>query len=208
MPNKLRVREERRILPASELRAVKTDRGVRVEGYAAIYDAWSEDLGGFRERIAKGFFGPMIERSDVRFLINHDGLPLARRRGVAGDTLELEDRDKGLWIGTDLNLDDPDVQRLAPKLERGDLDQMSFAFSLPAEGGDLWEGRDRTLVEGDRLFDVSPVTYPAYANTEVALRALARAAEPDTSAIERVATARAQWKHRERGWLTGQSVNP
>ena len=175
----MREREERRIWPVTEVRAERGegDDLVYLEGYAAVFGSWSQDLGGFRERIAPGFFEPALDRSDVRFLVNHDGLPLARYRKGEKDTLALEERELGLWFRTGLAASDPDVQRLIPKIERGDLDQMSFAFRLPIKGGDEWEEDgehlpSRTLTLCDELFDVSPVTYPAYTDTTVAKRSL------------------------------------
>lgn len=176
----MRDREERRIWPVTEVRASKGDDGlIYMEGYAAPFNRWSQDLGGFRERISPGFFADALETSDVRFLVNHDGLPLARYRKPDKKTLELEEREAGLWFRTGLDPADPDVQRLVPKVERGDLDQMSFAFRLPRDGGDLWEGDERTLVRAAEIFDVSPVTYPAYVDTTVALRSMPSGDEVD-----------------------------
>lgn len=143
---------------------------VKVGGYAAVFNSLSEDLGGFREVIRRGAFTHTIAQgADVRFLINHDGMPLARTKS---GTLRLAEDDRGLRIDATLDPTDPDVQRLIPKMRRGDLSQMSFGFRTMK---DAWrqEGTDqiRELHAVD-LFDVSAVTYPAYKATEVALRSL------------------------------------
>lgn len=204
---------ETRIFQAREVRAATEDDGIRVSGFAAVYDSWSGDLGGFKERIARGAFGPALEGSDVRFLLNHDGLPLARHRGRDTDTMVLEDRDEGLWFETVLDPSDPDVQRLTPKLQRGDLDQMSFAFSLPEDGsgeewdyeqeqkGRSWEGRLRTITRFSELFDVSAVTYPAYVDTEVALRSLERLEGQAGPAVKSLAMRRRETELRLRTGL-------
>ena len=144
---------------------------VKVGGYAAVFNSLSQDLGGFREVIRRGAFTHTIAQgADVRFLINHDGMPLARTKS---GTLRLAEDDRGLRIDATLDPSDPDVQRLIPKMRRGDLSQMSFGFRTLK---DAWrqEGAEqiRELHAVD-LFDVSAVTYPAYQATDVALRSLA-----------------------------------
>ena len=143
---------------------------VKVGGYAAVFNSLSEDLGGFREVIRRGAFTHTIAQgADVRFLINHDGMPLARTKS---GTLRLAEDDRGLRIDATLDPTDPDVQRLVPKMRRGDVSQMSFGFRTMK---DAWrqEGADqiRELHAVD-LIDVSAVTYPAYKATDVALRSL------------------------------------
>lgn len=144
----------------------------RLRGHAAVFNQLSEDLGGFREQITPGAFVEAIEKDDVRLLINHDGLPLARNRS---GTLRLAEDARGLAIEADLDESDPDVQRLLPKLARGDVSQMSFGFSVKPAGQD-WakddEGRTVRTLKKLRLFDVSVVTYPAYPQTDVAVREL------------------------------------
>ena len=147
-----------------------------LRGHAAVFNSLSEDLGGFRELIEPGFFrGALRSKPDVRLLVNHDGLPLAR---TASGTLELREDNRGLHVFARLDKNDPDVISLRGKMKRGDVDQMSFAFSL-REGGDDWAITDdgdvvRTLrADGaDGLYDVSVVTYPAYRHTEVSMRSV------------------------------------
>jgi len=167
---------ERRVVGGLELRAA-ADKPPQLVGYAAKFGVWSEDLGGFRERIAAGAFDRAIgEGHDVRLLVNHEGLALARSK--AG-TLRLEVDGVGLRAEADLDPANPDVQRLTSALGRGDVDQMSFGFRTK---GDEWDLKadppERTLTDVE-LVDVSAVTFPAYPQTEVALRSLeaARGAE-------------------------------
>ena len=147
-----------------------------LRGHAAVFNSLSEDLGGFRELIEPGFFRAALQRKpDVRLLINHDGLPLAR---TASGTLELREDARGLHVFARLDRGDPDVEQLRRKMQRGDVDQMSFAFTLREEG-DTWEVDEdgavaRTLLAdgADDLFDVSIVTFPAYRATEVSMRSV------------------------------------
>lgn len=143
-----------------------------MRGHAAVFNQLSEDLGGFREQIAPGAFAEAIGQDDVRFLLNHEGLSLAR---TTNKTLRLSEDVRGLAFEVDVNLDDPDWQRLLPKVARGDISQMSFAFRV-RPGGQDWakddEGRTIRTLKKLRLFDVSPVTYPGYPQTDIAMREL------------------------------------
>ena len=177
-------RRERRTARLVELRvdAPDGDQGdgapgaARILGHAAVFSHLSEDLGGFREIIQPGFFDNVLE-DDVRGLWNHNSdLVLGRTRS---GTLALRQDDEGLAV----EIDPPATtwaRDAMVTMQRGDVDQMSFAFWV-REGGDRWEQRDdgtvvRTLLAGgcERLFDVSPVTYPAYPQTNATVRAHAQ----------------------------------
>jgi HK97 family phage prohead protease len=153
-----------------ELRAVKKDKEpARIVGYAARYNQLSDVLGNFREQIAPGFFDG-IEGDDVRALFNHDPNYVLGRS--TNGTLKLSTDENGLAV----DITPPDAQwarDLMVSIERGDVSQMSFAFTI-AENGDKWEKVEgnwiRTLVRKGRVFDVSPVTYPAYPQTSAAVR--------------------------------------
>lgn len=167
---------ERRVFVIEGLELVDTEeragRPAKIRGHAAVFNQLSEDLGGFREQIAPGAFAEAIEKDDVRALINHDSnLVLGRNR--AG-TLELVEDQRGLAV----LIDPPDTQYardLIVSMKRGDITQMSFGFSV-RPGGQDWakddEGRTIRTVKRVRLFDVSPVTFPAYPQTDVAVREL------------------------------------
>jgi HK97 family phage prohead protease len=105
----------------------------------------------------------------VVFLINHDGLPLARTRS---GTLELKEDETGLWMGADLDPEDPDVRSIVPKMKRGDLDKMSFAFRVKKEEWDETVDPPRRTIRAVDLVDVAIVTTPAYDGTSIALRSL------------------------------------
>lgn len=139
-----------------------------IGGYAAKFDRRSQNLGGFRERIAPGFFN--YSRSQgwpgVLARYNHDDNMLLGTTGA--QTLRLDVDNVGLLYDVDTPKSRADVYELT---ERGDVRQSSFAFVADE---DEWTTDDagfplRTLVSG-RLFDVAPVNTPAYLDTSVGLR--------------------------------------
>jgi len=145
------------------------DGSVTVEGYAAVFNEQTVIGGQWREQIARGAFSDAISRDDVVFLINHAGLPLARTRS---GTLQLSEDDHGLKIRASLDTSDPDVRAIVPKMKRGDLDKMSFAFVPTRQNWDDKQSMPVRTIEEASLFDVSIVTTPAYDGTEIGLRSL------------------------------------
>jgi len=162
-------REIRALSQPVEVRA--DDNGViRVAGYAAIFGEETNIAGMFTETIERGAFKSAIERGDdVVFLINHEGLPLARTRS---GTLKLSEDERGLYMETELDPDDPDVRSIVPKMKRGDLDKMSFAFVPTQQSWDENGAIPKRTIQDVELFDVAIVTTPAYAGTEIGLRSL------------------------------------
>ena len=117
----------RRAVTAGGLEVRTTANGVSVEGHAATFNQ-SYDMGWYEETVAPGAFARTLKTGpDVRLLVNHDGLPLARTRS---GTLDLAEDKSGLYMRSTLDPKDPDVMRLVPKLQRGDLNQMSFSFGM------------------------------------------------------------------------------
>lgn len=159
-------REVRFGVPA-EIRA--DGDGVRVVGYAAVFNQVTDIGGYFREVIAPGAFTEAIGRDDVVFLINHEGLPLARTRS---GTLQLTQDDTGLRMETVLDPADPDVMSIVGKMKRGDLDKMSFAFIPEIQEWDETGETPLRTIRKASLHDVSIVTTPAYDGTSIALRSL------------------------------------
>lgn len=139
--------------------------GNSLVGYAAVWDSPSEPL-PYTEFVRRGAFSKTInDGADVRLLIDHGGVPLAR---TTSGTLMLEEDDKGLLVEADLDPLNPDAARVISAMRRGDMSQMSFAFRAVK---DSWN-EDRTVRElrEVKLFDVSIVTFPAYENTVAEVR--------------------------------------
>lgn len=173
---------ERRI-QCKEVRLDDTGGKPSIRGYAAVFNQLSEDLGGFREQLTTGAFTDAMGNSDVRALINHDpNLVLGRNKS---GTLTMREDAAGLYV----EITPPDTQSSRDLLElmrRGDVNQMSFAFTVAKED-QAWT-RDgtgpwiRTIKRVNRLYDVSVVTYPAYPQTTAAARALEDVLKADSDA--------------------------
>jgi len=129
-------------------------------GYASVFNkpyGVRDSRGQYNETIKPGAFKKTLkEQDDVRFLVNHDGIPLAR---TSSGTLELEEDDYGLFVRAELDPSNPTVAEVASAMKRGDLNEMSFAFAAIKDNFDQ-NGENREVNEA-RLFDVSVVTYPA-----------------------------------------------
>lgn len=157
----------------------------KLEGYAALFNS-ETDLFFCTESIAPGAFKDCIERGDdVRALIDHDpSLIIAR----TPKTLQLSEDEKGLRVV--INPANTSVGRdIVESIRRGDITQMSFGFYIEAESVQ-WagEGREKPhfTIERVRLFDVSPVTFPAYEETEIGLaRSEARGKEEFDARVQR-----------------------
>lgn len=146
----------------------------KLKGYAAVFDELSEEFFGMREKIAKGAFLKSIKEDDVRMLWNHDpNYILARNKS---GTLKIWEDSKGLAFEAVL----PETQfakDLLESVKRGDVSQGSFGFVLKKE---RWERTGevpcRTILEA-KLYDISPVVFPAYPATEVSLACRAKILE-------------------------------
>ena len=152
---------------------------IKVAGYAAVFGEETNIGGMFTEVIERGAFKSAIERKDdVVFLINHDGLPLARTRS---GTLMLSEDERGLYVEAMLDQSDPDVRSIVPKMKRGDLDKMSFAFIPMRQSWDDSGKMPKRSIQDVQLYDVSIVTTPAYEGTEIGLRSLQQYREQKTN---------------------------
>ena len=193
-----------RVFPLSsvEVRAASDGKPERVVGHAAVYNRWSVDLGGFKERVLPGAFDKSIGVSDVRALLNHDPNYIFARTTVAADTegaLELSSESNGLHIEACPMQTDTIRDLVMAPMRLGLVNQMSFSFAV--RGQELWDQPatagtgavwrspktadglyERDLIDVE-LFDVSPVTFPAYPQTDVGLRSLLGAKGIDLDAL-------------------------
>lgn len=154
-------RLEARTFSRGELRLDDNGNPV-LDGYATVYEyaydvAGGAERGGWSEVIAEGACTKSVrERDDVRLLLNHEGIPLGRTRSK---TLELVSDGIGLRVSSTLDASSPLVQTVTSAMDRGDLDEMSFAFRVIRQEWDS-SYMERRILEL-QLFDVSVVTYPA-----------------------------------------------
>lgn len=166
--------QERRVVEVPVEARANEDGERRLSGYAALYNTETRIGSYFREVLEPGAFRAALDRGDdVRALFNHDA-NVVLGRSKAG-TLTLSEDDRGLRY--DVLLPDTQTARdLWTSVQRGDISQSSFAFTVDAE-----EWREMSsdvplrVVKSVRLFDVSPVTYPAYQETTVSARSQAEA---------------------------------
>jgi HK97 family phage prohead protease len=160
-----------------EFRAAEDDAPARISGHAAVFNSLSEIMWDFREQIAPGAFDKVLN-DDVRALFNHDPSLILGR--TSAGTARIGVDKTGLTYAVDIP--DTTVGRdLIVSVERGDVSQSSFGFTI-APSGDDWEQDDdgmfiRTITNVARLFDVSPVSFPAYHATDVSKRSLQAAVD-------------------------------
>ncbi|MEQ1573626.1 MAG: HK97 family phage prohead protease [Vicinamibacterales bacterium] len=157
---------------AAELRA--EEGTARLAGYAAIFGSRT-DLGYFSEEIAPGAFSGVLG-DDVRALFNHSPDHVLGR--TKSGTLRIGQDDRGLRYEVDLNPDDPDAMQLYSRVKRGDISGSSFSFTVAEEAWDYEQDPPhRTIQRLGQLFDVAPVTFPAYDAAMVSARAKDAAAK-------------------------------
>lgn len=189
----------------------KDSEEATLTGHAAVFNEETVIAGVFREVIRPGAFDRALEEAeDVVLLLNHGGAPFARTR--AG-TLKLSVDKRGLSVESQLDMSDPEVVSMVAKMRRGDLDKMSFGF-IPTK--ETWneaeDDEELPLVEVQevRLFDVSVVNFPAYDQTDTAVRALeeARTAPPSTAETDETLSERSKaWRAMsERYWSAREKV--
>jgi HK97 family phage prohead protease len=181
--------ERRYISPQIEIRS--DDTGQTIEGIAAVVNS-ETDLGWFNERIAPGAFDNVLG-GDTVALFNHDAnFPLARTTAAEGGKLDLFITDKG-DLGYRFKVPNTSMGRdLAENIRTGVISKSSFAFTIEEDEWDYKRGQDandvRTIKKIKRLYDVSPVTNPAYNDTSVAARSLERAKQPEKELAEDTAS--------------------
>ncbi len=175
----------------AEFRANNDNNKKTIEGYAAIYDV-PADMGWYTEYIRAGAFAKTLKEADVRALFNHDPNQVLGRN--KSGTLQLSSDKKGLKYIADLpgTRAAEDVYEL---ISRGDVSQSSFAFKtvkdnwfteqVTAQDGTKLTRDARELLEV-RLYDISPVTYPAYIQTSVGARDMFAAQNIDIDVLNNV----------------------
>lgn len=170
-----------------EIRAAGEKEPKKIRGYAAVFNKRSEDLGGFKEVFDPGAFADTIKRDDIRSLLNHTPSYILGRNKAG--TLTVEEDERGAYY----EVTPPDTRYakdLMVSIERGDVSQCSIIFRVDGKAGERWlvdgaevkamdafmaiyDGKkhdiERHVVKA-RLYDVGPVTFPAYPQTSVKVR--------------------------------------
>ena len=183
-----------------EVRAEQDEQhGNIITGHPIVFGSRS-DLGWYDEIIESGALNE-TDMKDVRFLVNHntDMIPLARsRNNNANSTMQMSVEEDGMHIRVDLDTENnAEAKSLYSAVDRGDLDGMSFMFTV---NEDAWDDVDsehptRRIRSISRIFEVSAVTFPAYKATSITARGLSDALD---SAKESLESARAKKEAIER----------
>ena len=167
--NNIPQRTNRQMRTASTEFQTRDDNGnLSIEGYFAVFNSIYQIAPGLSESIAPGAFDNTLS-GDIRALINHDTtLVLGRTKA---NTLQLRTDAHGLWGHIDINPNDTDAMNLYNRVQRGDVDQCSFGFNILNEETDFREdGSVHWTIKEVELFEVSPCTFPAYEETNIAAR--------------------------------------
>ncbi len=172
---------ERRVLAVEDIELRVSDGDTpKITGYAAKFNKWSEDLGWFKERIQKGAFDEALKTSDVRALKNHDSNLLL---GRTPDSLKLVTNSVGLRF----EITPPDtvtVRDTIEEIRHKILTGCSFAFTVAEHSwDDEADPPKRTIIRIKELFDIGPVTYPAYPDTAVDTKAAKRSLDAHKTTV-------------------------
>ena len=171
-----------------EVRAEDTDRGHTITGRPIVFGQMT-DLGWYDEVIERGALDE-TDLKDVRLLVNHnvDMIPLARsRNNTENSTMRLMPDENGLGIRADLDTENnADAKSLFSAVSRGDIDGMSFMFTVEK---DSWDDADsdhptRHILSIRRVFEVSAVNFPAYSRTSIQARGLSDALDSAKESLE------------------------
>lgn len=153
---------------STQFRAEQDGEGKFIEGYFAVFGGTYELWSGATESVDPHAFDDALG-DDIRALIDHE-TRLVIGRNKSG-TLELKVDSRGLWGKIKVNQSDTDAMNLYSRVERGDVDQCSFGFSILEEDTEYREdGTVHWTIKKVKLFEVSCVTFPAYEDTSIAAR--------------------------------------
>ena len=166
------------------------DNKLMVEGYALVFDAptviWEYDGVQYKEVIERGALDG-ADMYDVPFKYNHSSnvMVMARTRNK---TLQLAIDEKGLFVRADLALTTTGKD-LYTLIQRGDIDKMSFAFSVEEDEYDS-KTHTRRIKKFRRIYDVAAVDVPAYEQTSISARGFFELEREKELALERASELR------------------
>ena len=162
------LKKQVRSLGKLQTRDNSTDDEMKIAGYFVVFNTETEIWDGLFEEISNKAF-ENIDLSDIRALADHDTAKVLGR--TKSKTLTLKVDEKGLFGEITINPDDTEAVNLYQRVKRGDIDQCSFGFSILNETMEQREdGTTKWTITEIELFEVSVVTFPAYADTAVEAR--------------------------------------
>ncbi len=173
----------------------------KLSGFAALYENEVNIANYFIEKIARGAFAEVIKKTDTRLLFNHDANHIFGR--TSSKSLRLYETYRGLFFWGDLLPNDIASDALFARVGRGDISGCSFAFSDVEDDWELPKNHNelpkRTIIKISQLYDVGPVTYPAYPQTSV--QATTERTESPGEFIERT------YREEDEGWQRRYDLN-
>lgn len=141
---------------------------MKIEGYFVVFNSETKLFENYYEEISDKAFKD-IDLSDIRALADHDTAKVLGR--TKSQTLSLSVDEKGLFGEITINKNDSEAVNLYERVKRGDIDQCSFGFNILDETMDTRaDGSTKWTITEIELFEVSVVTFPAYADTAVEAR--------------------------------------
>ena len=162
------LKKQVRSLGKLQTRDNSTDDEMKIAGYFVVFNTETEIWDGLFEEISDKSF-ENIDLTDIRALADHDTAKVLGR--TKSKTLTLNVDEKGLFGEITINPDDTEAVNLYQRVKRGDIDQCSFGFSILNETMEQREdGTTKWTITEIELFEVSVVTFPAYADTAVEAR--------------------------------------
>lgn len=162
--------EKRTAYFKSSFRAVEDEKEEKLylEGYFIRYGEETELFEGCYEEVRSGAARESLKTNDIRCLFNHDTGSVLGRTG--NGTLILREDEKGVYGKVEINQKDPQAMSVYAKVMRGDIDACSFGFYIDDESKEKRNNGIKFFLEKVDVFEVSPVTFPAYPQTEVTAR--------------------------------------
>jgi HK97 family phage prohead protease len=168
------------IVRRSEFRVADGSDGQTLEGYAAVFNAWTDirdSMGTYQERIAPGAFKRSLGQRTPVLQFEHGNHPLLGSLPLGAITVLREDKN-GLFVRARLS-DNWLIAPVRDAIRDGGINGMSFRFRVVA---DEWADDDHRTIKEVELLELGPVVFPAYEQTSVAVRSLVSALDDETRA--------------------------
>lgn len=196
---------ERRVIQTKDAFQTREENGRRyIEGYFSVFNQPYEVFPGWIEEIAPGAFSRTLrENKDVKVLWNHNSDIVLG--STINSTAALREDDVGLFGSNEINEEDQEAKNGYARIARGDVRGCSFGFEIKAME-ERWddEGNYRTRITDVDLYEVSPCTFPAYAQTSISARAKEELEEARTRYTRAQEKRRDEWREAMKHKLKGE----